>query len=107
MNAVITTHKLYFQACPWPRNPAIQLFKIGTCEGQWVYNDLSYCIISVMNDVPGNGHLDDVFQWFEFSCKRDKKALVIMEFFNAKFKQHCIYKRGFQKFGKDNLIKFF
>lgn len=107
MNAIITKHKLNFEACPWPRNPAVQLFRIGTCHGQWMAKELSYVIISVMNEVPGNGHLEDVFQWFEHSCKRDKKQLVMMEFFNKKFKEHCIKKRGFREFGENNLIKFF
>lgn len=108
MNAVLTAHKLDFEACDWPRDPSgeIKLFRIGTCYGQWMSTDHAYVIISVMNEVQGNGHLEDVFQWFEHSCKRDKKALVIREFFNDRFKEHCLKKRGFVKFGDNDVIKF-
>lgn len=61
--------------------------------------------ISVINSQPGNGHLDDVFQWFESSCKRDKKALIVMELMNERFKKHLLEKRGFSDMGKDNVIK--
>jgi hypothetical protein len=62
-----------------------------------------------MNDRPGNGHLEDMFEWFEHSCKRDNKALVIAEFFNERFKKHCIEKRGFTEIPnkKNNLIKIY
>jgi hypothetical protein len=82
------------------------LFRIGTCEGQWFAIEHSYCILSVLNNNPGNGHLDDVFEWFEFSCKRDKKALLVLEVMNDRFKQHLITKRGFNEVpGKPDLIK--
>lgn len=108
MNQLITTHKLDFEACPWPRNPSIQLFRIGTCEGQWMATENAYCIISILNSNKGNGHLDDVFEWFEHSSRRDKKALMILEFMNDRFKRHCIEKRGFTEIpGRDDVIKIF
>lgn len=103
---MITAHKLPFEACEWPRDPNVMCFRVGTCEGQWFCTDLAYCILTVMNSKPGNGHLEDVFQWFEFSCKRDKKALMVLELMNDRFKKHCIQKRGFHPVpGTDNLIK--
>lgn len=103
-----TSHKLKFEVAPWERNPAFMLFKVGTCHGQWMSTELAYCIVSIMNEQPGNGHLEDVFEWFENSCKRDKKALMILEFFNDKFKDHCINKREFiQVPGRNDLIKIF
>ena len=105
-NTIRTSHNLPFEACPWPRDPSIQLFRIGTCEGQWISTDFTYDIISVTNRQKGNGHLEDVFQWFENSCKRDKKALRIREFFNERFRRHCIDKRGFIPIvGTNDLIK--
>jgi len=102
-----STHNLFFESCPWPRNNDIQLFRIGSCEGQWFALDNAYCIISVVNDNPGNGHLQDVFDWFENSCKRDGKALIVMELMNERFKKHLITKRGFESMGSNNAIKFF
>jgi hypothetical protein len=101
-----TKHRLPFEACPWDRNPAYMLFRVGTCEGQWFSTDVAYVILSVINSKPGNGHLDDVFQWFEFSCRRDGKALMVMELMNDGFKKHLITKRGFTDVG-DHVIKFF
>lgn len=103
-----TTHSLSFEVAPWPRMPEgpILLFRVGTCEGQWMTTDEAYCIISIINNDPGNGHLDDVFEWFEASCKRDKKALIVMELMNDVFKKHLLEKRGFTDMGKDNVIKF-
>lgn len=76
--------------------------------GQWFASDIAYHILSVENENPGNGHLEDVFERFESSCKRDKKPLMIMDFFNEQFKQHCITKRGFIAVNNsDHVIKFF
>ena len=85
------------------------LFKIGTCHGQYGATSDSYYILTVLNDCAGNGHLDDVFEWFERSCVRDSKNLLILEIFNAKFYDHCIEKRGFIKLDKNkqNLVKIF
>lgn len=104
-----TKHKLPFEVAPWDRQPngPIQLFRVGTCDGQWMSTENAYCLISVINSKPGNGHLEDVFQWFESSCKRDGKALIVMEVMNERFKKHLLTKRGFSDMGKDNVIKIF
>lgn len=93
-NQLKTTHDLDFEVC---ENSGYQfpLFRIGTCSGQWGSTRDSYFILSVINDKPGNGHLDDVFEWFEFSCKRDNKNFLVLECMNEKFYQHLLSKRGF------------
>jgi hypothetical protein len=107
MNAIQTKHNLDFEACPWPRDPSITLFKVGTCHGQYMVNDIGLHLISVINDDPGNGHLEDVFEWFEYSAKTNKLNLFIREFFNDRFKKHCIEKRGYAELGSDNVFKSF
>lgn len=105
-NAIRTKHNLDFGACQWPRDPKIMLFKIGTCNGQYYNTALTWNVISVINDQPGNGHLEDFFQWFEFACKKDSKFFVIEEFFNENFKRHCIEKRDFIAIpGTNNVMK--
>ena len=111
MNSIITTHKLDFEACDSPY--AIfggdhKMFRIGTCEGQWTSTEDCYVIISVNNDF-GNGHLEDVFEWFEFSCKRDKKNLLVVECMNERFYMHLLSKRGFIPLDAkgENVIKVF
>jgi hypothetical protein len=101
-----TTHRLEFEIAEWPYSSDILLFRVGSCTGQWFSSDFAYHILSILNEKPGNGHLQDVFEWFEASCLRDGKALMIMDFFNPEFKRHCIEKRGFKEVpGTDNLVK--
>lgn len=95
MNAIETKHKLDFLSKPWERDPEWSVFKIGTCHGQWRCVNDAYEILSIVNEFPGNGHFDDVLQWFEFACKRDKRSLRILEVWNKKFMKHLIKKRGF------------
>lgn len=96
MNAIITRHELDFENAPG--NHGHDVFKIGTCEGQWGCTDNCYYILSVINTSPGNGHLNDVFEWFEYSCKRDNKSLLVLEIFNIEFFYHLVSKRGFKVF---------
>jgi len=107
-SAIKTKHKLAFYSRPWRDHPFIEEFKIGTCNGQWQYGITGLEIISIINNVPGNGHLEDVFQWFEYAAARDKKPLIIREFFNDRFKTHSISKRLFRPIkGTDNVVKHF
>lgn len=112
MIAFQTTHKLGFEAADSPYDifgDGHKMFRIGTCEGQWGSTDDSYFIISVINSEPGNGHLDDVFEWFEYSCLRDGKNLLVLACFNNGFYRHLLSKRGFKPLDKkeDNCIKIF
>lgn len=66
---------------------------------------MAYVIISILNSQPGNGHLQDVFEWFEHSCKRDKISLIVAAVMNEKFKQHLINKRDFIEALHDSVIK--
>lgn len=102
----MTLHNLDFEVA---EKEPFQLFRVGTCNGQWGSTRDSYFILSIINEVPGNGHLEDVFQWFETSCKRDKKNLLILEIMNERFYLHLISKRGFKPLDKkgENVIKIF
>ena len=99
-----STHNLEFLCAPWWTGDFIQ-FKIGTCTGLWTSTPDAYQILAVTNDNSGNGHLQDVFDWFENSCKRDKRCLEILEVWNEKFKEHLISKRGFEPFGTCHVRK--
>lgn len=113
-NAIITKNKLDFLVSDSPYVIVGQtfphlLFKVGTCHGQWGCAKDSYFILSVMNSEIGNGHLDDVFQWFEYSAKRDGKNLIVLECINDRFYNHLLYKRGFEPLDntQTNCIKIF
>lgn len=107
-----TVHDLEFYDMIWPKDPNWHEFKIGTVTGLWqtIQSPIpAYQILSFLNRSPGNGHLEDVFQWFENSCKRDNYCLIILEVWNQTFKKHLIEKRGFQLYQKEDesLIKIF
>ena len=101
-----SSHGLYFEVAPWLA-PMFKRFRIGTCEGLWAVNNESYDILAIDNKEKGNGHLEDVFEWFENSCKRDNRDLRVLEVWNKKFMKHLIEKRGFTDIGGDNVIKYF
>jgi hypothetical protein len=109
-NAIKTKHDLSFEAAPWEMaaflpGQEFTRFRIGTIEGLFGSTETTFDILAVENSSPGNGHLDDVFQWFEYACKRDRKNLRVLECMNRRFKNHLITKRGFKPHGIDNLIK--
>lgn len=87
---------MVFESCPWPRFPKEwNCFRIGTCEGLWRATKNSYQILAITNNEPGNGHFNDVLEWFQYSCNRDKKHFVILELWNERLSKHLIEKRGF------------
>lgn len=127
MNAIQTTNNLDFQVAEWhpstsaealsqylgvvlkddDQYPEIkwQLFRVGTCDGQWRETPQAYEILSVANDDPGNGHLNDVLEWFEFACKKSKKPLRIIRFSDRSFMAHLIKKRGFKAISDEDVEK--
>jgi hypothetical protein len=116
--AIITTHKLAFEVAPSPyasmelwgkAQMTEQLFRVGTCTGQWGSLKDSFYILSVVNSTPGNGHLQDVFEWFENSCKIYKRNLLVLEIMTPRFYEHLLGKRGFIELdeGKKNVVKIF
>lgn len=103
---LVTTHKLDFEVARWI-TPEFTRFRIGTCYGLWGVTADTYDILVIDNDHPGNGHLEDVFQWFETSCRRDQRSLRVLDIVNERFYRHLIEKRGFVPQGKHHLIKHF
>jgi len=105
--SLVTAHKLDFEVAPWEFDDDWLRFRIGTCSGLWKATIEAYEILAIDNDEPGNGHFEDVLEWFEASCKRDKKKLQILEVWNEKFRHHLINKRGFLKISEEDVEKSF
>jgi hypothetical protein len=121
MNIIRTTHDLDFEVANWEipewakgllhsgqiknddEYPGIKwkLFRVGTCEGQWRQTPEAYEILSVINGNPGNGHFNDVLEWFAYACRCSNLPLRIRKFTNDEFKKHLIEKRGFVGHGED------
>jgi hypothetical protein len=102
-----STNNLPFEMATYI-TPDFTAFRVGTCHGLFGFDGKSYAILAVQNENQGNGHLNDVFEWFENSCKRDKKNLMVLELWNDDFKKHLINKRGFVVYPDNNehLIKY-
>lgn len=83
-----------------------QKFRVGTCEGLWRCNKDTYEILAVANRTPKNGHFDDLLDWFENSCKRDKKKLAFLQIFNKKLMRHLTGKRKFKEEGTSAIKTF-
>jgi len=102
-----STHSLSFEVAPYdlqlPGDQWIR-FRIGTCHGLWRGTHREYQILAVINEEPGNGHFEDVIDWFERSAKRDNRNLMFMEMINDEFRDHLINKRGFE-ITSNNVIK--
>lgn len=125
MNAVITAHRLDFYHALWEPSEISQMlldslpnddewpdipwavFKVGTCQGQYRKTPEAYEILSIINDCPGNGHLEDLFQWFEYACRRSRLPLRMLRFTNDRFMQHLIEKHGFRMISDEDLEKTF
>jgi len=117
-----TIHKLPFEAMPWKPamlqfmpellrsalkiDSAIVAFRVGTCHGIYTAKPNAYQIIAINNECPGNGHFEDVLQWFEASCRRDNKSLMFVEIMNDKFGEHLKVKRGFKIKGKNAMKRY-
>lgn len=101
-----TTHNLPFEIAPFEMDVFDEgwlRFRVGTCQGVWNSKGKQYRLLAVDNSEPGNGHFDDVLEWFEHSAKRDKKDFVILELWNERLAEHLKTKRGFKEFGYGNL----
>ena len=94
VNKFTSTHKLEYLQAP-PNEHGMIPYMVGTCHGLFYTTKTSYCILVIVNNEPGNGHLTDVIEWFEFACKRNKKNLVVDEIQTRRFYHHLIEKRGF------------
>jgi len=97
--AFISTHHLDFEIGQWPFSSEFLRFRVGTVCGLWRATAKSYDILAVDNVEKGNGHFDDLLEWFEYSCRRDGKYLRILEIWNKELQKHLITKRGFQADG--------
>src|SRR6266852_5781546 len=82
-------------------------YRIGTCHGLYGFTKKSYLLVAIINDEIGNGHFDDVLEWFENSAKRDAKNLEIVEIWNERLKKHLVEKRGFKAKRNGDVIKKF
>jgi hypothetical protein len=103
-----STHNLSFEVGgPFRWDVNFTHFQVGTVTGLWATIDQSYVILAVLNSEPGNGHLIDVWDWFEFSCRRDHYSLKVIEILEKRFIDHLIKKRGFKELTGNSVVKTF
>lgn len=105
-----STHGLGFKGAPQivsGEQTGLTKFEVGTCRGLYKITDIAVEIHAVINDEPGNGHMDDVFEWFEGIAKHGKVPLVVLGA-SPEFKIELSQKRDFLNTNIPNrMIKFF
>lgn len=107
-NKCITTHHLDFEIAKWKGDPSLRMFRVGTVEGLYGHDKESIFIVAILNPQSGNGHLEDVFEWFEYACRKSGKKLVIKDLWNDRFRRHLLRKRGFMPVkGKNEVEKYY
>lgn len=103
-------HKLKFLTAPHLIAGAptgLEKFEVGTCHGLWRQDKASIEVWAVINGSPGNGHMDDVMQWFLELARLQNVILAVMDISNLAFKNQLILKWGFQTTkANDRVIKF-
>lgn len=105
----MTTTRPPFLSRPWinPLNDmGWQDGRVGTCCFQWRATDVAYEILTIINDVPGNGDFGHTLDWFYESCQRDKRVLIIREIWNKRLAAHLL-KRGFRFVNNTDMRKTF
>lgn len=116
-----TTNGQLFYAAPYDRpwnNERFIMFKIGTVNGIWRSDKKAIIVLAVANDKPGNGHLEDFFDWFETACVQAELPLIIQEVgslenaafddfkISNRFANYLVQKRGFKQIeGTNDYIK--
>lgn len=64
-------------------------FRVGTVNGLWRLTPTHYEILAVVNHQKGNGHFKKAMWWFEQSCRRDGKKLMLREIWNIQLLLKC------------------
>lgn len=106
VNAIQTKHHLDFLARPWYRDQTFFEFQVGTCNGLYTVDANTYSILAIENTCLNNGHFEDVIEWFESSCRRDRKDFMFLEVWNDRLANHLSRKRGFvRQDGTYNYLK--
>jgi hypothetical protein len=82
-------------------------FICGTVDGIFTVEKERVVMIGIGNMQPGNGHITDVFQWFERACRELKKNFWIVEIINEGFYRHLVEKHCFQIVTNKQVIKRF
>lgn len=105
-----STHGLKFKTMPHIIAGAFtgaERFEIGTVHGIWNVSTFSVDVFACINDEPGNGHMDDVFEWF-FSIATERGLPVrVTNVSSEDFRQQLIDKWLFVPTkDHDTLIRF-
>lgn len=116
-----TTNGQDFYSAPYDRPWNLSnyhMFKVGTCDGLWYNTKKAFFILAIVNNCPGNGHFEDLLDWFYCSSVTSKLPLIIQEVgslqnaafgdfkVSDRFAKHLVEKRGFKRIAStDDYIK--
>lgn len=82
-------------------------FICGTVDGIFTVERDRIVMIGIGNMDPGNGHVVDVFQWFDRAAKELKKDFWVVEIINAGFHRCLVERHGFQIATNKSVYKIF
>lgn len=100
-------HKLKFKTAPHLIGGAptgMEKFIVGTCHGLWVQHNLSVDMWAVINEKPGNGHMDDVIEWFFQIAKAGNVPIRVMDISNKTFYDELVEKWKFLPTDHPNVL---
>ena len=93
-----STHHLKFKTGPHIVEGApsgLEKFKIGSVHGLWREGETVIEIWAIINDEPGNGHMDDAIEWFVEIARLSSVILRVVEISSVTFRNQLIDKWGF------------
>ena len=81
-----------------PPHPHIgwNLFRYGTCHGQYRITPDAVELLSIINDDSGNGHFHHLMNHFISMAKKRKLPFRVLEVNNRNLKTHLLFKWGFK-----------
>ena len=105
-----STHHLKFKTAPHIISGApsgLEKFEIGSVHGLWRQGKAVVEIWAIINDKPGNGHMDDAIEWFVEIARLSGVILRVVEISSVTFRNQLIDKWGFTTTDvQSQLIKF-
>ena len=73
----------------------LEKFKVGSVHGLWRQGETVIEIWAIINDEPGNGHMDDAIEWFVEIARLSGVILRVVEISSVTFRNQLIDKWGF------------
>jgi len=106
-----SSHKLKFKTAPHVIAGAptgMEKYEVGTVHGLWHQSSMSVDVFALINEKPGNGHVDDALEWFFAIAKEGALGVRVVNITAEAFRQTLINEWGFSETAeRDTLVNFY